>query len=234
MGLVRTWRDVEKANPYYTINSESWQFGDRDTMGQMQDELQGFQPRHVFELAVAPAAAVAGRCRRRIAARAWLQRLLAVGPGDHPWSFRSRARPPRPDRGAAVRQRRRRQAFDDRFPGRLPRRPGRRANGWDAPTPASCSRSTGSPPRPAPRVPLGKSKQLEAITVRHTANEAGARLSRRRDAQAAEAGVCVDAAGGDRGRGASRARATSCSRMSTHVRVRAFGRCDADRSGAGR
>jgi ribonuclease Z len=89
---------------------------------------------------------------------------------DHARPFRSCARPPRLARGAAVRQGRRRQAFDHRLSGRFRWCPGgarmARPRYADVVFPLNWIAAT-----PGTAVPLGKNKQLEAISVRHTRNE---------------------------------------------------------------
>ena len=133
--------------------------------------VEGFQPGHVFQLALASAAAIAGRCRRGAAAGAGPPCLLPLDPRDHARPLRSRPRPARPDRRAPIRQGRHRQAADHRLSRKAPTASRRRANCSAAPMPASCFLSTGSPPRPARASRSARPEFLEAISVRHTANE---------------------------------------------------------------
>src|SRR5688572_9436956 len=108
IGLSRTWKrkDVEKANPYYTTKSQELAISGFRHNGSDAGRDARFQPRHVFELALAPAAPPPDRLWRRRAARARHQRVLPLDAGDYSWSFRSRARRSGPRGGPEIRQRR--------------------------------------------------------------------------------------------------------------------------------
>ena len=152
MGLVRTWRDVEKANPYYTMKLQ--RLANSGVDESTDNRVRCRRRCAVSAAACIPTGCGTGRCscwsmpakacRSRSGTNVFSPSVLAIthGHSDHVLGL------PGSGRGAAVRQGRHRQAFDHRFSGRFPRRPGGARVARHAPTPASSSLSIGSPPTP--------------------------------------------------------------------------------------